>query len=668
MENATPETTQALDYGNEDAQKFAKATVEQINTDLEARETESVVFNGMKYSDAYAYNQRKAVNYAPPRSKKDDREISSGIVHEKLIGFVALFLKYVFKYHIKAYREGELVPRLGDVYELGIEFSRKLENFKFKVALIYWEAFTQGDCFVLEDWQVKTIEKPKVLNVEGVELKPEEMDYTYEFLETLSFAEGEKIQVRRAESVILDGRHVILGDPELDSGIQDQPRVTIEEKISCAEAEAIFGTLKMYGMVPNDRQALTAMGYNDKTLFNSDRLEDLTKNKLVHRYMDKENNRFNLFLNGVMLLPYNTPFTLFYPRNNYPISQICTERMKGSAYSRSVPMKTKFNVDFLDWVLKKIALKFEQGIEPALIARGKYTLTRDIFRAGNVTHGVSKDDFDKVDETNNGLTNGDFGFFKVIKDIIEAQTTNATTSGEATGGTATEIAIMDQNQQRKLAFLLDALTNGFFDMAMRRCETIESKFTRMQKETVVDGKNVKVYQDFAISVAGVQNIVAFDDGLRDDDFDMEGKQNELFQKAYKSKEANNPTEYYLVDPEVIRSGELVLDIEVRPEQLKDSQLQLIQMFDEFTQTVNLFGRSDQGGRVNIDEMQKEYLQVTGRSEDFFQSNDLAQDPEMQAALAEAGQGGAYNTGSFGKPSTPKPKISDAVKNNALGNK
>ena len=653
---------QTVDYGSDEANAFVLNTIQTINDDLDRREQRTIVTNGVEYSKAYEYNQIKGVNYAPPRGKKDDRQVSMGLVHEKIVSFVSLFLKDVFKHNIKAYLKGELLQRMGEVYELGIDFSRKLEEFAKKIALIYWEVFTQGDCFVLEDWQVFNETKPQPM-LNGDKLDPSEMDYTYEFLEGLTYKEGEKCQVRRATSVVLDGRQVILGDVTLDSGIQDQEHNTIEDRMSRGKAEKMFGSLNMWKYVPTDRETILKRFESQKkgiALFNDDRLEKADKEVLVHYWYDKENNRFNIFVNGVMMLPYETPFTLFYPRNNYPITQFCSERMTGSAYSRSVPAKTKFNADFADWMLKRMALKFEQAIEPALLSKGKRIIAREIFRAGNVTQNVSSDDYERADPENKGVTQSEFSFFSLMKEILESQTTNKTTTGEISKNTtAFEIAKTDEKQAEKMAMVLDSIVNGYMDLAMRRCETIESKYTRAQGETTVDGKKRRVYQDFSISVAGTQNIVSFDDALREQDFDVEEKQNELFKKSYKRKEENNPTEYYLVDPATIRSGELVLVIEIKPEKIKDSQLQLISLFDEFSQLFAILGRDDQGGRISVSEFIKEYLQTSGRSEDLFVDPELVQNPELAEALG--GESNGYNKGNFGKP-----KVREAIKNEAVG--
>lgn len=642
---------------------YAQSLISQINQDLELREKSSIISNGISYSQAYEYNQKKAINYSPPKSLKDDRQVSSGLVHEKIISFCAIFLKYVFKRRIKCYDadSGKMVPGMGEVYDLAIEFSHKVEEFSKKVALIYWETFTQGNCFVLEDFEVKIVPMPKAYMHDGKKRKPvtdETMDYTYEFLDGLEYEKGEEVQFRRAVSIPLDGRNVIFGNPEIED-IQKQPRITLEEVNTKADAEQLFSTLKRWDKIPKEEQEITNIIGSKLTLFDASRHKDPEDKFIIHRVFDKENNRFNIFVNGVMMLPRKTPMTLFYPRGNYPISNVPAERLRGSIYSRSIPAKTKFNADFIDWALKMLALKFEQGVNPAILSNSRYTLTRDLFRAGNVTQGVTRKDFEKADPDNNGVTNQDIGFYEMIKDIMERQTTNPTTSGELSSNTtAYEIATVEDNQKEKLGFLLDGLIGGFMDMALRRAETIESKYTIKQKEAMVDGKKVNVYQNFTINVSGVDNVVSFDDEVGSETYDEQGRRDELFEKSYKSKKDGNPTEYHLVNPDKLRKKKYIIQIDILPERIKDTQLQMIQLFDEFNQLVALFGRSEQGGSVNVDVLKKEYLKVSGRPDELFTSK-LYKQLEQEQAAAQGGQ--PYNEGSFGKPT-----IKSAAKQSVVG--
>lgn len=634
-------------YKDKETYEYAQNIIQQINRDLEIREQNSIVFNGISYSRAYEYNQRKAINYAPPRNIKDDREVSFGIPHEKIIGFCAMFLKYVWKRQIKCYDEkGQIIEGLGTVYDLAIEFSYQLELMKKKIALFYWEVFTQGNAFILEEWDVRLENVPKAfyLDEKGnrVEVNQDNMDYSYEFLEGLTYEKGKEIQKRRAVSRLLDGRQVIFGNPEIEE-VQEQPRIVIEESYTRRDAEAVFGSLSRWKYVPVDRENITEIVGEMTTLFDAERLKNPNDVVIVHKYFDKENNRFNIFANGCMLLPKNTPFTLFYPRNNYPLTNIPAERLRGSIYARAIPAKTKFNADFIDWALKMLANKFEQGIDPAIFSKGKYTLTRQMFRAGTVTHGISTADFEKADPDNKGITAPEFSFVNLLKEIIESQTLNPTTSGElSANATATEISITEANQRDKLGYMLDGLVNGFSDMALRRSETIESKYTMKQKETMVNGKTVPVYQNFTVSVGGTDHAVTFDDEVGGENYDFETKRDELFQMSFKNKKKGRNTEFYLANPTYIRQGKYNVVIEVQPEKVKDSQLQMMQLWDEFEKLMALFPN------VNKEVLEKEYLRVSGRPDNMFVSQDM-RTLEQNLIATEREK---LNAGSMGKSRAP----------------
>jgi len=650
----TPETSQAFidAYKSEAEGRYALDLIQQISDDFDLREKQSLVFNGLSYSQAYEYNQKKGINYSPAKNTNDDRQISMGMVHEKIIAFAAIFLKYVFKRTFECYDEkGKLIRGMGKIYDLSVEFSHQLELFSQKVALVYWEVFTQGNAFVLEDWEVKTTNFPKAFYTKDgskVLVTPDNMDYTYEFLDGLNYEKGKDVQLRRAISRVLDGRQVIFGNPEIED-LQEQPRITLEEEISSKDAELIYGTLIRWDNVPEDKDKITTFAGEKNTLFGATRHKDPKKTKIIHRVFDKENNRFNIFINGLMMLPSKTPMTIFYPRGNYPISNVPAERLRGSIYSRSVPAKTKFNADFIDWTLKMLANKFEQGIDPAILAHGKYTLTRQIFKGGQVTHGVKKDDYEKADPDNKGVTNNEVSFVTLLKDIIESQTVNPTTAGElSANATATEISVVENNQREQLGYLLDGLVNGFMDMALRRAETIESKYTIKQRETIVDGKKISVYQNFTVSVGGVESVVEFDEEVGSENYDTEGNRNKLFTKSFNEKKKGYQTEYYLANPILIREKKYNLIVKIKPERVKDTQLQMIQMWDEFRNLVAMFGSS-----INIQDLQKEYLQLSGKPDTIFQNQQFQQaEIEMEA----------QNMGSFGKPSekTMKPTMKDAT--------
>lgn len=618
-------------YENETEAEYAINGIQQINKDLEKREQASIVTNGISYSKAYEYNIKKSVNYSAPRNAEDDREISMGVVHEKVVAFVALFLKYAFKRRIKCYsNDMQLIDGLGTFYDLSIEFSLKQEQFVKKIALIIWEVFVQGNAFVYEDWEVKNIKQVKAFDKDEKEVG-DNMDYTFEYLDTLTFKDGEMKQTRRAVSRRLDGRSVIFGNPEIEE-VQEQPRVTLEYKYSKTDAEAIFGSLKRWSKVPTMLEEINTITGEALTLFNVSRLKDPKDEYLVHYVFDKENNRYNIYCNGVLLLNSKTPMSIFYPRMNYPLSNIPCERLAGSIYARSTPAKTKFNADYLDWAFKMMAMRFEQGMTPAILAKGKYTLSKKIFKAGQVTHGVSKDDYEKADPENKGITPSEFSFVEMLKTIVETQTLGATATGEiSANATATEINQVQSAQMEKLGFLLDGLMGGFMDMYLRRAETIESKYTIKQRETIVDGKTIGVYQNFSIGMGGLNHSVTFDEQVGSPLYDVEGKRAELFKKSFDEKKNGKPSEYHLVNPQVIRERNHIIDIEIIPEKIRDTGLQVQQLLAEFQAIKSVFAN------VDDKELQKEYLEVSGRPDSLFLPEQMMKEMEAQGQVPQVEQ-------------------------------
>ena len=610
-------------YESDEEAQYALDGIQQINKDLEKREQASLVTNGITYSKAYEYNIKKSINYSAPRNSEDDREISMGIVHEKVVAFVALFLKYAFKRRIKCYsNDMQLIDSLGTFYDLSIEFSLKQEQFIKKIALIIWEVFVQGNAFVYEDWEVKNITEVEAYDKEGKKIT-DNMDYTLEYLDTLTFKDGNMKQTRKAVSRRLDGRHVIFGNPEIEE-VQDQPRVTLEFKYSKSDAEALFGTLKRWAKVPKTREEINTITGESLTLFNVSRLKDPKDEYIVHYYFDKENNRYNLYCNGVMLLNSKTPMSIFYPRMNYPLSNIPCERLAGSIYARSTPAKTKFNADYLDWAFKMMAMRFEQGLTPAILAKGKYTLSKKIFKAGQVTHGISKDDYEKADPDNKGITQQEFSFVEMLKTIVETQTLGATATGEISpNATATEVNQVQSAQMEKLGFLLDGLMGGFMDMYLRRAETIESKYTLKQKETIVDGEVIGVYQNFSIGMGGVNHSITFDEKVGQPLYDVEGTRAKLFKKSFDSKKKGSPNEYHLVSPQMIREGNYIIDMEIVPEKIRDTGLQIQQLLAEFQAIKSVFNN------VDNNELQKEYLKVSGRPDSLFLPEQMMKEVETQ---------------------------------------
>ena len=645
-------------------QTWQKEKIESIKEALEEREKPNPIFNDIPYSENYISNLKRAINYSPNKKVGEDREISMGLIPEKIFGYISIVMAYFMKRQFDIYKkDGGKIKGFGEFFELSVEYTQRLEKLKEKkLAILFFEIFTQGDAFVLEDWIVENKTPQIAYDKDGNEVNLAEMDYSLETLEGFSYKDGKDIQTRRAEAKVLDGRKVILGDITIND-IQNQPFIAIGIITPNAKADKLYGSLTNFKKLKNakDRKQYELLLQDEgisQSLF-SDKVFDYEKEKMVHLYFNKEDNLYNIFVNGIAMLPIETPLSIFYPRMNYPIVQFTSERISGSAYSRSVPAKLKFTADYLDWQLKVLAEKFEQGVYPALLVKSSYAMSKNILKAGERTEGVAKEDYERADPDNQGITSSEFSFTQMMKEILEQQSLNSTTSGELSGqATATEVGIVDQAQNTRLAPLLDSIVMGFTDLALRRAETIESKFTIKQDETIVDGKTIDLYQNFSVNIGNTENIVDFRPEISElSEEEVDDLENNLHKKETEmNRNEGIQSRFHLVDPVQVRKGDYVIQCTIKPEKRKEGILQLMELEHKTAFLLNTFPNS-----VDKQTLQKQYLEATGDTEKLFLPPELASQINAPPEGLSDAINTNTNTGSMGKPQVGiKPSMDSKV--------
>ena len=107
-----------------------------------------------------------------------------------------------------------------------------------------------------------------------------------------------------------------------------------------------------------------------------------------------------------------------------PHNQSIGRATDGSAYSRSSPARPSLTLT--SWIgLERAFGEVEQGVDPALLVKGRYTLTRDLFRGGQRTMEYLTV-ITRKQTRQCGITASEFSFVKLLKEIVESQTLNQT--------------------------------------------------------------------------------------------------------------------------------------------------------------------------------------------------------------------------------------------------
>ena len=609
--------------------------ISAVNQAFFRREQPNPIMNNYTLSQAYVYNYRKATNYVPDLGNDDDNNLSTGHIHEVIFTLMAILLGLDYKSIIKCRDEkGNEDRELALVYEKLIKYSLDLENFKEMLPYIINESLTQGDCFLMESWEIKEsiIKIPSKIkgNKETEINKNNIIDYNDKLLTDISFIEKikfeeKKITNRAARFIKLDGRNVIEGNPEIEDA-QKQPFLFIETLMTMEEAESQFSRLTLWEIAKKCAGSdIIQYLFGKPTIYNESRLRDSKDLFYVHYYFNKEENRYNLFINGIMMYDYNTPMNIFFPAMKYPIVKFSSEINSSSFRSKSIPMKLKYVSDYLDFFLNTVAFQRYSAVIPAINVTGRRTISANMFKGGSVNHGIELGkDYHFADDQvfKRALQSGEVEWINKIQEIMQNQSLNSITLGQSTEGQlATGIIASQQNQIVRLKPIVYSFLRGMCDLYSMRADTIKYKYsiptsidevesTIEDGEKTEDKKNKKtknVYQEIEYTEKDYQLNILIDD-LKNYG-EVKEKDNELFQKSFNDKLLGKNKDYVILDAENMKFHNITVDGEFNENLNREQQLQ--KLYQDIQTISSIFPNADRT------ELEKRFLSLTDYPENFF---------------------------------------------------
>ena len=416
------------------------------------RESPHPEFDDMTYSQYYDSNKRADLSYIPPKKNKQDKRIVTGYTREKDTTLLSALLGYNFQPDITVYNNQELIiAELGNNMEDVVKKTREVEDWNTKRSLVYRELISQGDVFVEEVWECQYT--PEVENTN--EWKPGMKIKDAKFEE-----KPIKRKMERAAVRLHQGKNVYLGDFWLDD-YEQQGLVFTYEVMSRDRAKSIYGHWDRWENVPmqvDNTLLLENMGQT----YNTWSLMAVQDNQVgVLKIQQKFSNKYQIMLNGVMMLPCNYPLSAISPDGGVTIKHAGLERINGCAYSKGQPAKTKVDQAVHDTFLRLMILREEQAGAPPMGYRGKRVLSSDIYTPGKINNNMKEGDLFPILPSGTGLNQADFSMYQLIKQMMEDKTINATFSGESPDKQATLGQLQQEKQQQliKLGVNFDAVKN-----------------------------------------------------------------------------------------------------------------------------------------------------------------------------------------------------------------
>lgn len=420
----------------------------QMRSDRDAPHPE---LDGMTYLQYYESNRKKDLSYIAPKKNKQDVRISSGLTREKDTTLLSTALNMNFVPDITAFDTDDLiVAELGDNMSDLVKKSREIENWNKKRSIIYRELISQGDVFVQEVHTSDFREMP----LEDVEWNPETDKISDFSIKTRLQKLFDGCAVR-----MVSGKKVYLGNIRTEY-IEDQDSYAIANVYSRRRAFSMYGTWDRWKNVPTTIET-SEFQPDDGSTYRTWNITPLSNEDQVCEVMlfRVKQNRFQIYLNGTPMLPWNYPLTAICPSGEGPLAQGKFEPISDFAYSKSQPSKTKIDQEVLDEVTKLMIEGMRQGRKPPKGSRGKKVVSPNIFIAGKITPDMKEGDiFDLIQ--NPGLNAADFSFYQLIKQGIDEKTVNKTYEGNSKEVDTLGQAQIDKEQQMlKLGLALDGFVN-----------------------------------------------------------------------------------------------------------------------------------------------------------------------------------------------------------------
>lgn len=619
-----------VDYSDKE-REYRKMVLREVEEAREVRDSSHTEFNDMTYLEYYESNANAARAYNPPKKNKEDIRIVSGTTEEKVNTMLAAVLSYNFQPNFEAYdKQDNVIDWLGETMEDMVLKSRDLENYDDKRRIYYKEALDQGDCFVEEIWEqpviVEKIMKDDAMNSNKFS--------AYKWIDRVKVLRGE------AKTNIIDGRNFYFGNfSQFD--FDSQPYIVTRELIHKDIAKTIYGEWERWKYVPD---FYTSVMTNDDDLDANDYvMYDIKGNYVeVIKYQNKARNEFQVFLNGVMMLPAQFPLSYVNgcDEQGMPVYNVVRLSVNpvghNCAYSKSIPAKTKVKQGVKDELLKLMILKTQQSFKPPLANNTGSELSSNILRPGQVTDDIDGDKLKPIIPAN-GVTSSEYNMYTLIGQEIDELSTNKQFGGESEDRTksATEVVQQKQQSMMKLGSTLWGIMEFERRLAILRSQTILRYWTQPIDSRVDDtiGKLEKVYRSMSIDSIDkkgnkVRKVLRFDEEFPD--------KYDLYTEAEKMrKKTGKKTAIRVLDPILMSTVQYFWKVITVATERDPSALERELLLNDIGVMQKIF--EPQGIKLNYEYLKKETARAMRRDPDKFFATDDMTDIMMTQVPGEQGE-------------------------------
>jgi len=593
-------------------------------------------FNDRTLVEFYEDNEKVANTYIesssdPLKDVNGDIVISSGTVEQKLNTLVSEIVRLNLTPEVRSFdKNNRELTDLGVALTDIILKTNEIENDEENKIIRTTELLKQGTVFIQERWdkvykKVKTgVDKNSIGKMSGVNWKTK--------LEKVFEGPTKKI-------LYLPG--VYLGNIR-EYTIKRQPFIFTLNVSSYDEIKSRYGGKDKDGKYIWDRwenvPSYLAELLSETTMENIHGGFSLYNSKegLVEEihYQDAVNNEFQIFLNGVPMLPEGFPLSAVTPDGEYNIEkQVLQVINPHFAYGRSFTAKTKYFAALIDEILKLLVLKTRKSVHPPYANISGRVISPKSLMPGRITMGIDPNSLVPIGQEGQGATSAEYQMLKELRDGLDRVTVSPQMEGlqSKSGTTALEVSVLAKQAQKviylailasmfleqKLGYLRlnNILANYFnpidteFDEAKQKIKNI---YRRTSRRTGIEGRG-----------NGIREVIASDGEDIPDSFgimdmeDFEGTPEPAGGERRRTRDelGMEPIKKIFLNREELLKNKYLFHVQVETRE-KDTSITSRRMFREELLDIATLVRF--GSIPNVTELEEKHSQVWGgRKEKLF---------------------------------------------------
>lgn len=595
-EDAKPVSQERIDTLSDAQWKERSFDLDKLYSISQVRESPQPQFDGMGYMKYNETNEMADMSYIPPKKNKMDSRLVTGTTHEKDSSLLSMMSNFNFEGTIRIFRGSEEQTDLGTAMTAWVRASREAEFYDRKRPVNYRNMLVQGTSFVQESFIERFMPK-KVVDLDTVDFsKLDQVDWVNAGLELLSSG---------CESGLVDGKKVFMENIR-ENDIQQQPGVYLVEYVPREVIRSGWGASKRWNDVPKSCSGpMGSVGYITQGSIYSDwTFAEVDENKIeVIQVFRRFENRYQVYLNGIPMLPVGFPLTAISPSGLVPIAKGDLDQMNLFAYSKSIPAKTKVDQAVFDEIIRLMLIKFQQSAFVPRVNNTDMILTQNILMPGKMNQGFKATDVAPLID-NPGITASDFSFYQLFKTQLDDKSISAILEGNTGTDQMTLGQYMDmqKKQMLKLGSIFDAVINWERQMLQLRVMNLIANGARPVGD-IRDASFRDVVVDDSFGDAKGTRVIKFQKGITKTSDDVFNEQEGI------KRQTGNEVRISYIDPVQLRA--LLSDksysfvYEIVPVDKNNDKLSQAFFVSTIAQAAELFGPQS----LNVDTLKKRYASV-----------------------------------------------------------